>query len=70
MPDTLSPAALLGMHIMDRSSTQVLCLQDLDPNAPLDSKVDDLLSLDEASLKEMLSPGSLDEVSCCMSWWR
>ncbi|KAL3162201.1 hypothetical protein ABBQ32_009907 [Trebouxia sp. C0010 RCD-2024] len=37
--------------------------EDLAPSAPLDSKVDDLLSLDEASLKEMLSPGSLDEAS-------
>ena len=39
-----------------------LCLQDLTPTAPLDSKVDDLLDLDEESLKEMLSPGSLEEV--------
>ena len=32
------------------------------PAAELDSKVDDLLELDEESLKEMLSPGGLDEV--------
>ena len=41
---------------------KLLRLQDLAPNAPLDSKVDDLLDLDEESLKEMLSPGSLEEV--------
>ena len=29
---------------------------------PLDSKVDDLLELDEDDLKEMLSPSSLEEV--------
>jgi len=31
---------------------------------PLDSKVDDLLELDEDDLKEMLSPTSLEEVCC------
>ena len=31
---------------------------------PLDSKVDDLLELDEDDLKEMLSPSSLEEVCC------
>ena len=39
-----------------------LCLQDLAPLAPLETKVDDLLDLDEESLKTMLNPDSLEEV--------
>ena len=40
----------------------VYALQGLVDAAPLDSKVDDLLELDEADLKKMLSPDTIDEV--------
>ena len=53
---------MLALYTHDQSGLKPLCLQDLAPTAPLDSKVDDLLDLDEESLKEMLSPGSLEEV--------
>lgn len=47
------------------------CLQDLAALAPLETKVDDLLDLDEESLKTMLNPDSLEEVrnkSVLFSW--
>lgn len=40
----------------------VYALQGLVDAAPLDTKVDDLLELDEADLKKMLSPDSIAEV--------
>lgn len=49
-------------HTCSTLTCKTFCLQDLDPTAPLDSRVDDLLDLDEESLREMLSPGSLEEV--------
>jgi len=39
-----------------------MMMQDLGHATPLDSKVDDLLDLDDADLKKMLSPDNIDEV--------
>ena len=46
-----------------RSAQLALHVQGLAHTAPLDSKVDDLLDLDDADLKKMLSPNTLEEVS-------